>query len=1057
MIERKIALTIAILTVIIASTTAPAPAVITSRAQGSTWTIMVYMAADNNLEPFALQDLDEMERAHPGNGVTVVALVDRSSEDYESGNIPPDVAESVSNSPSWDDAKIILVRPDDSPGIRSDFIKDLGEVDTGDPATLEGFIRYAASNYPADHYVLIIWDHGGGPGGAAWDDTNGQDYLTLKEMREAIEASGVHLDLIGFDACLMATIDAAYEFRSVADYMAASEETEPGYGWPYDRWLPQLVSNPGMSPEDLGRAILTSYMSFYREARIDTVTFSLTKLSPLRDEGNVGKIRDFVNTAVNNPQPLQQARMMVQTFGGGDDPVYGANQVDLIDLLTKAQGSYGEAATAFINLLNEIIVESDSYGPQVAGAHGLSAHYPLRYDRSVYTRETSFSTDLNWAGLLDVAVNVQPELSDQPAEGVAGGEIRLYSDYPLSTAQFGSAGPMDFDGDGSQEFVVFSIGLGTDGTYYALLSISKYFSGTGLAEVYDTDVDYGSATDGSNPFNIGGVMGGDIDGDGADEFIDAYSYVDMGSETVYTSVDRYEYAGEGTVNSDYNLIEGLIATTADLGDLGGDGGYEVAVGGYFINMSTYEVGGRLYLIDASTLEKIAYYEFSNPDGNFTEVSELATGDLIEGGGHELVIGYNTGDIFPNGSYVIYSGHIAVTYLQGTDLYVMASRDFSGQKIVSVTTGDIDSDGYDEIMYVTQDPDGSLTLYAEEVTPEGSLHNLGVWQISAESPNSAAYVQTYDLDGDGITELLITIVEYDAYGDLASAVMEMYSYIPSQNDFSYEGSIDMSGEYSIPIPTDLNGDGHMDVVYLTQRSDGVYLSIGQVENYVNPTGDVEGTVLDAQGNPVPGAYVEIMLPRATYYANTTTDSEGRFSFTGVPAGTYQVSAYWGTGGETHYAQEIITVEEGGKTSVTLQEEAPTTITTTTTPPATTTTTTTATTTTTSTTTTTPPQTTTTSSTTTTTTSTTTTITTSTTTTTTSTTTSTTSTTTTTGVGTGTTTTQETTTTATSETPPSAGFDWGLFGAAAGGAAVAVIIVGLILMRRRAPPPPPPPPA
>ncbi|MCD6488404.1 MAG: hypothetical protein J7K21_04185 [Desulfurococcales archaeon] len=106
----------------------------------------------------------------------------------------------------------------------------MGEVNTGDPDTLKSFIEFVVGNYPAEHYMLIIWDHGGGPGGAAWDYSSDDDYLTLKEIREAVEEAGVHLDIIGFDACLMATIDAAYEFRNVADYLVASEETEPGHG-----------------------------------------------------------------------------------------------------------------------------------------------------------------------------------------------------------------------------------------------------------------------------------------------------------------------------------------------------------------------------------------------------------------------------------------------------------------------------------------------------------------------------------------------------------------------------------------------------------------------------------------------------------------------------------------------------------------------------------------------------------------------------------------------------------------------------------------------------------
>lgn len=1039
-----------VLALILSLAALPHQGYVVTKAQARAWTIMVYVAADNNLEPFALKDVDEMEKAHPGNGVTVIALVDRTPADYEHDNIPPYVEEVADNTPQWTDAKIILVQPDDSPGIHSQFLTDLGEVDTGDPATLEGFIRYAITNYPADHYALIIWDHGGGPGGVAWDDTNGMDYLSLKEIKEAVERTGLHLDLIGFDACLMATIDAAYEFRNIADFMAASEETEPGDGWPYDEWLPKLIANPSMSGRDLGIAILESYMDFYRRHNIDGVTFSVADLRPLRTSGKIEAIKNFVSAAINSPEPLRQARLSVQTFGGGPDPVYGANQVDLVELLQAVRTAYGGVVDSFLSLLGEIIVANDHYGSQVSRANGLSAHYPLRYNRAEYVRDTSFSTDVNWAGLLDVAVNLKPQISEEPAQGMTGGEIRLYHDFDLATAEFGAAGPMDFDGDGAEEFVVFSTGLGNDNNYYVLLSISKYFSDSGLAEVYDTDVDYSYPVDDASPFIIGGVMGEDIDGDGAEEFIDAYTWMDISSENVYASIDKYEYAGDGTVNSEYVLIDNLVTYTADLGDFDGDGNYEIAVGGYYINFSTYEFEGRLYILSASDLSGIAHFAFDDPAGNFTDVAEIASGDVDGDGAHELVIGYNAGDLYPDGSYVVYSGHILVTYLSGTDLIILCEREHQGESIVSVTTGDIDSDGLDEIIYVTQGENGSLTLYVEKVDSNYNLVEMGEWRIDVQ--NALAYVQTFDLDGDGIIELLLTIAIFDEYGTIQQTIMDMYSYIPSQVDFDYEGSINMTGEYRVPIPTDLNGDGHMDVVFLIQRNDGVYLSIGQVENYVNPVGRVEGQVLDRNGHPVAGAYVEIMLPRATYYANTTTDDQGRFHFDNVPAGSYQVSAYWYIAGVTHLATDMVTVEEGQTTQVTLvetpQNETTTTTTTTTTtasPMPTTTTTATQ-----------PPTTTTT----TTTTPTTTTIATPTPTTTTqpeTTTTSTATTTTTTTTSAETTTEATTTTTYTASPSPPSGFDWGTFGIALAATAVIVVVGGVLAMRRRrAPPPMPPPP-
>ncbi|MCD6488402.1 MAG: carboxypeptidase regulatory-like domain-containing protein [Desulfurococcales archaeon] len=147
--------------------------------------------------------------------------------------------------------------------------------------------------------------------------------------------------------------------------------------------------------------------------------------------------------------------------------------------------------------------------------------------------------------------------------------------------------------------------------------------------------------------------------------------------------------------------------------------------------------------------------------------------------------------------------------------------------------------------------------------------------------------------------------------------------------------------------DINGDGVLDIIFVTQLSNGIYLSIGNVSNYVNPTGVLVGQVINSEGNPVANATVIVMLPRATYIANTTTDEYGWFTITNIPAETYQVAAYWvKENGSKAYAYDYANIEPGATVNTTLYEyveEAPTitttVISTTTTPPQTQTTTTT----------------------------------------------------------------------------------------------------------------------
>ncbi len=936
---------------ILAALLLPLLAPLPARAQERLWTIMVYMSGDNDLEAFSLADLDEMERGLAGGqGVTVVVLADRASAPYESQEgLPSDVAEVVESSPQWDTARLLLVEADSAPGVSSRMLEDWGEADMGDPATLSRFVRYVAENFPAQHYMLVFWDHGGGPGIFDVDEDNGGSYLTLREASDALKAAGVHFDIIGFDACLMASVDTAYELRDLADYLVASEETEPGDGWPYDSILAKLSSNPGMGPRELASAVVRAYMDFYRSIGMPGVTLSAIDLSVYRDPGFLEKVRSFADAAASNPQPVQQARLEAQTFGGGNDPVYGANQVDALDLLSRVSDTV-PGAGELASILKASIVYSDLYGAQVSGARGITLHYPLRYDRSIYVEMTSFSTDAGWAELLEVLVNVEAEV--QPPQQ---GEIQLVKLFEgmADQTQLMAAGPVDFDGDGAQEFIVYAIGYtASSDEYSVLLSISKYYADAGLVEVYSDMVDWGYPDEqGNPPFSIADAMSGDVDGDGMEEFLDAYSYVDLSTLTIYTSIDKYEYLGEASVSSSYGIIDNLVATASDLGDLEGDGSYEVLVGGYELNPDTGELSGALYLVSADTLEVLASYTLDAPQDVLVDVPGIAVGDLIPGHpGDEVVLAYNMYQLDYYGNIIPVGYRFLLATVDHGDFRVLGGYEEQGSAL-SLDVGDLDSDGVDEIILVHRTPEGAeLAVY--RATDQG-LAVYGSWGVKV-SPEGTAVAEAYDIDGDGIVEMLVAVAEPSGQG--VSAVLEIYAFLPSTGELRPEGSIDLSGEYAIPVPADLTGDGVLEVVYLVQLQDGVYLGAGVVENYVDPTGEVRGVVLDAEGNPVPGAKVKLSLPR-TVSMKTVADENGRFNFTGVPAGSYQVEAYWRKPGGVGYAVMLVTVEPGAAVEIILQEEAEamTTTTTTTTTPATTTTTmtTTATTTTTTTTTTTPP--------------------------------------------------------------------------------------------------------
>ena len=133
-----------------------------------------------------------------------------------------------------------------------------------EPQNLKDFIVWTKENYPADRYMLVLWDHGGGfANGYGADDLNRRggesSSMTASEMIGAIKDAGVIFDVIGFDACLMQNVEYANALEPYADYYLASEETEPGTGWFYTAGFGRLAENPGLSTADFGKSMVSSY------------------------------------------------------------------------------------------------------------------------------------------------------------------------------------------------------------------------------------------------------------------------------------------------------------------------------------------------------------------------------------------------------------------------------------------------------------------------------------------------------------------------------------------------------------------------------------------------------------------------------------------------------------------------------------------------------------------------------------------------------------------------------------------------------------------------------
>jgi hypothetical protein len=233
------------------------------------WTIMVYGCADNNLDPAGVNDLNELELSGSDSNMNIIFLLDRwGMNDTHLYYVEHDTL----GLPGGDDNNIISTLIDDSaPWLAP-------EEDMGNPQTLMDFLLWTTANYPAEHYLISIWDHGSGifkedepfiTKGECWDDYGGipNDYIDLKELKTVMSAVysqlGRKVDILGHDVCLAGQFETHYQVRDYADISIASADNEPMEGWDYEGPFVNLKANPDMSPEELAHQIVEYYYNWY--------------------------------------------------------------------------------------------------------------------------------------------------------------------------------------------------------------------------------------------------------------------------------------------------------------------------------------------------------------------------------------------------------------------------------------------------------------------------------------------------------------------------------------------------------------------------------------------------------------------------------------------------------------------------------------------------------------------------------------------------------------------------------------------------------------------------
>ena len=312
------------------------------------------------------------------------------------------------------------------------LVDDAGSSSMTSPNTLASFIKFGRENFPANRMCLIFWDHGGGSvSGYGYDEHYGQGKtMTLAGINDALKAGGVKFDFVGFDTCLMGTVENGLMLNQYADYMIASEESEPGVGWYYTNWLNKVSRNTSLPTVEIGKTIVDDFVEVCdRTCRGQATTLSVVDLAELN--ATVPKeLKEFsidTNEMIQNKQykKVSSARSKTREFAQHA-------KIDQIDLVHFAKNMGTQESKELAAALQGAI-KYNRTGGGISNAYGLSIYFPYKKTGNVkqavstykaigmddeYTRCIQEFASLEVSGQLSSGMNPQSYGSSNAMSGL---------------------------------------------------------------------------------------------------------------------------------------------------------------------------------------------------------------------------------------------------------------------------------------------------------------------------------------------------------------------------------------------------------------------------------------------------------------------------------------------------------------------------------------------------------------------------------------------------------------------------------------------------------------
>ena len=368
------------------------------------WTILVYMNAANDLDAYSMLNVLQMQQVATNPQVRIVLQWKQSTR------LTPTTA-------TFNGTRRYLIKPSQTGSIQSQLVQNLGiGVDMGIPKTLHDFIAWGQQQYPADHTVVVLWDHGNGwlpqvrrakvspPPAFSYDQETGHS-IQIWQLNAAY--SGLHTDITAFDCSLMQMDEVASQMAGLSDYVAGSEESPPGAGYPYQRVFSEFTNNPDQTPLALSKAFVDGMLNepTYSTEKIEQSVVDTSKMA------NVATATITLRQAlVANVAALQTLVPSLRTSVQSYSPTSTRYFFDSIDLCNQLSSettiSTIQSACTACTIATQSAVVWEGHNTHSPGSHGLAIDFsPSSYFNTVSSDYKLLGWDASsgWSQWLSVA------------------------------------------------------------------------------------------------------------------------------------------------------------------------------------------------------------------------------------------------------------------------------------------------------------------------------------------------------------------------------------------------------------------------------------------------------------------------------------------------------------------------------------------------------------------------------------------------------------------------------------------------------------------------------